>query len=108
VRQRLKARGVPEEDLPPTADVDRQWMWIWRAWHRLSDDRPHFGGGLGPMMPGNIPWSMVYQWAMAYGMTRGELVMLDVCIQRMDRTYREWWAGRQAIAPRPKLGVIAA
>jgi hypothetical protein len=103
MRQRLIERNVPAEDLPPAPDVDRQWQWIWRAWHRLSDERPQYGGGMGPLIPGNIPWSLVYRWAEAHGMTRGEMVFLDFCIQRMDRTFHKWWVSKQPHAQKNPL-----
>jgi len=70
-------------------------MWIWRAWHRLSPDRPFIGGGMGPPVPGNIPWWQIKLWAEDHDMTRSQFRMLDICIRRMDETYRQWFAERQ-------------
>jgi hypothetical protein len=85
--------------------VDRQWLWIWRAWHRLCDDRPHYAGGMGPPIPGNIPWSIVRLWASEHKMSEGEFAMLDTCIQRMDSAYRDWWLMNNAAhTSKPKPG----
>jgi hypothetical protein len=81
---------MPPEDLPPAPNVQPRFRWIWRAWHRLSLDRPYYGGGMGPPVPGNIPWWMIRLWAQDHHMTRGQMLMLDVCIRKMDETYRMW------------------
>jgi len=86
---------MPEEDLPPAPNVDPRWRWVWRAWHRLSPDRPFHGGGMGPSVPGNIPWWQIRLWARDHDMTAGQRHVLDICIQRMDETYRTWSTERQ-------------
>jgi hypothetical protein len=89
-RARLKLGGIPEEDLPPAAEVLPEFQWIWRAWRRLSSDRPNHGGGFGPSVPGDIPWSLLLKWAEHHEMTKAEFYLLDRCCQAMDREYRAW------------------
>ncbi len=72
-----------------------EFEWIWRAWHRLSDDRPRFGGGMGPPVPGRIPWLTVWRWAEHNGLQKGELNMLDVCFAALDSIYLDWWSQSQ-------------
>jgi hypothetical protein len=87
-----------EVDAPP---IDPTLEWIWRAWHRLSDDRPHFGGGMGPPIPGRIPWSVVHLWAEHHELQKGEMDMLDLCLGQMDVVYLEWWRSIQPPPARP-------
>ena len=81
---------MPEEDLPPAPNVNPRYRWIWRAWHRLSLDRPYYGGGMGPPVPGNIPWWQLKLWAQHHGLTRSQFTMLDICVRKMDEVYRTW------------------
>lgn len=81
---------IADEDLPPKAEIDPEYHWIWRCWRRLGADRPQYGGGLGPSVPGDIPWSLVRLWAEHHEMSRAQFNFLDHCIQAMDRTYRAW------------------
>lgn len=83
----MRARGVAEEDLPPAAVVDEQWMWIWRAFHRLHADRPYRSNGMDPPTAGRIPWAMVMQWAREYRLADGERSLLDACIVKMDGVF---------------------
>jgi hypothetical protein len=76
-----------------------QYLWLWRAWHRLHPDRPQYGGGMGPSVPGDIPWIVARKWARHHRMSRGEFNMLDRVFQAMDREYREWWMARNATPP---------
>lgn len=73
------------------AEVDEQWAWIWRAWHRMSIDRPYYGGGMDRPVPGRIPWTMVMQWAREYRLADGERDLLDYCIVRMDVVFADWY-----------------
>jgi hypothetical protein len=99
----LKERGLSEAELPPAAKFDPQWRWIWRAWERLGLDRPYHGGGMGPPVPGNIPYLTVRQWASDHDMTRGEFEMLDACLRAMDKEYIAHWVSRQPQPPPPPL-----
>jgi hypothetical protein len=79
------------EEPPADASLD----WIWRAWHRLSDDRPRYGGGMGPSVPGRIPWMVVQAWSRHHRLHRGEMQMLDLCLGAMDAAYIAWWSEQQ-------------
>jgi len=76
--------------------------WIWDAWWRLGDERPHIVTGMpAPMgatliksVPGKIGWSSVVMWCDVNGYGSDDREMLDLCIQAMDRAYLEWWAER--------------
>jgi hypothetical protein len=70
-------------------------VWVWRAWHRLHPDRPQYGGGFGPAVPGDIPWWQLAAWAEHHGMTSGEFAILDLSVRAMDRVYRAWWVTHQ-------------
>jgi hypothetical protein len=90
---------MSEADMPPAPFIEPEFLWIWRAWHRLHPDRPQHGGGLGPSVPGDIPWTVVRQWAEFYHLSRGEFHMLDRVLQAMDAEYREWWIERHPPEP---------
>lgn len=93
------ARGIKPDmsrtDLPPDPYIEPQNVWIWRTWHRLHPDRPQFGGGMGPTVPGAIPWLTLRLWADSHHLTSGEFTMLDRCVQGMDAEYFDWWSERQ-------------
>ncbi|AQS90691.1 hypothetical protein A0U94_06600 [Gluconobacter albidus] len=84
-------------------DPDPQWLWIWRAWHRLSSERheaPHgimmpMGGGLISGRPRQIPWSSVRLWAEHHGMSMQEMALLDRCIVLMDEVFIRRWVEKQ-------------
>ena len=64
------------------------WLeWVWRAWHRLSLDRPYYGGGMGPSIPGRISWQSVAAWAKHHGQDAG---FLDKAVVAMDTVYLDW------------------
>jgi hypothetical protein len=90
--------AIESLEAPP---VDPTLEWIWRAWHRLSDDRPRFGGGMGPPVPGRIPWLTVRLWCRHHDLTKGEMDMLDVCFAAMDAVYIDWWSAAQKEANEP-------
>lgn len=75
--------------------LDPTLLWIWRAWHRLTDDRPYHGGGMGPAVPGRIPWSLVHLWAQHHQLERGAMAMLDACFAELDTVYLTWWVAQQ-------------
>jgi hypothetical protein len=62
-------------------------MWVWRAFMRLSADRPWLGGGMDAPVPGRIPWAVVRAWADAHGMTNEEAEHLDRYLVPMDEVY---------------------
>jgi hypothetical protein len=102
----LRAIGAEDVEAAAAADrlaadepvVDSTLDWIWRAWHRLSDDRPYHGGGMGPAVPGRIPWTVVLAWSRHHRLSRGEMTMLDIGFAAMDATYIDWWVKAQDTA----------
>lgn len=76
--------------------------WIWDAWWRLSDERPHIVSGMSAPMgatliksiPGKIPWSVVDHWCSAHGYDDDDRDMMDACIQSMDAIFLDWWAAK--------------
>jgi hypothetical protein len=87
---------ISEADMPPAPFIEPEFIWLWRAWHRLHPDRPYHGGGMGPAVPGAIPWKLVRLWAKHHNLSRGEHAMLDRAIQALDAEYLAWWGERQA------------
>ncbi|WP_349934943.1 hypothetical protein [Acetobacter sp. A11-2] len=83
-------------------DPQPEFMWIWRAWHRLSASRQRFPQGFSVALgatvfessPGMIPWEVVQAWAQHHGYTHAEMALLDRCIVAMDRVFIEDWAQR--------------
>ena len=88
LRERLEAMG---EAPPPTPEVEEWVMWVWSAWQRLSQDRPWRGGGMGPMIPGQIPWQSVRDWCHHRGRSADDVDFADQCIQAMDGVYINWY-----------------
>lgn len=74
--------------------VDLASQWIWRAWWRLSDDRTMHPGGLGPSVPGRIPWTVVRAYCGHYGMTDGEMALMERCFADLDRVYLLDWQSK--------------
>lgn len=66
-------------------------LWIWRAWDRLSDERPWRSGGMGPPTPGRIPWTAVRQWAAHHGYDADRMTVLEAGIAVMDAVYMQHW-----------------
>ncbi len=58
------------------------------------------GGGMGPSIPGNIPWTALRDWAAFHNLSRGEFHLLDLLIQSMDAEHRTWWIAQ--LPPPPK------
>lgn len=74
--------------------------WIWRAWHRLHLDRPWWGGGMGPVVPGRIPWATVRDWAAFHDLSGDDMLLLDTCIRALDGEFLAHHAKRvKAAAP---------
>jgi len=64
------------------------WLtWIWRAWHRLHQDRPLHGGGMSAPVPGAIAWRDIVLWHDRHG---GGLEMLEFGISQMDIEFIDW------------------
>ncbi len=86
------ARLFPKDWVQPVAPEISDWLiWVWRAWQRLTLDRPMHGGGLGAVMPGRIPWQSVRDWAEQHGQ---DLAFLDQAVVAMDTVFLEWSAER--------------
>ncbi|CDG41310.1 MULTISPECIES: phage tail assembly chaperone [Asaia] len=84
--------------LEPRPDL----VWIWRAWHRLSTERPHtvigtfnaLGGGFIESRPEPIPWSALTRWAAHYGLSVQEMTLLERCVIALDAVYLKHWSDR--------------
>lgn len=76
-------------------DPQPEFMWIWRAWHRLSASRQRLTQGFGVPLggthiessPSMIPWEVVHTWAQYHGYTYAEMALLDRCIVAMDGVF---------------------
>jgi hypothetical protein len=53
----------------------------------MSLDRPFMAGGMGPMIPGRIPWRSVRDWAEYHDYTADAFDFLDFCIREMDNEF---------------------
>lgn len=84
-------------------EPDPQWVWIWRAWHRLSSERTErvegvmmpMGGGVIHSCPGHIPWTAVRAWADHHDLSAAEFILLDRCLMAMDTTFATHWRKRK-------------
>ncbi len=83
--------GVPAADLPPKPAIRADLLWVWRTWNRLSADRPWIAGGMGPPVPGRIPWALVRRWAKTHRLSWNEFLFLDRGLGAMDEFYLEHW-----------------
>ncbi|WP_456316949.1 phage tail assembly chaperone [Teichococcus aestuarii] len=90
------------EERPEAPEIPDWLIWIWRAWHRLTDERQYIvegisagmGGTLIRSRPAAIPWTAVRRWAEVHGYGPDRAEMLDQCIQAMDGEYLAWSAER--------------
>jgi hypothetical protein len=73
----------------PVAEVEDEWLWCWRAWWRLHNDRPWYGGGMAAAMPGRIPWAAVRAWCDFHGYTGEAVVFLDAVFAGLDGVFFE-------------------
>jgi hypothetical protein len=72
------------------------WLhWVWRAWHRLHQDRPWVGGGMAAPQPRRIPWAAVMAWSDRHGYGSEQADFLDRCCQVMDAVFLDWWQAQQ-------------
>ena len=76
----------------PAPDFDEWLLPAWRCWWRLHLERPWFGGGLGPMLPGRIPWRDVLAWCEFHDMSGDDCLFTDELVRRMDTAYHAWYA----------------
>jgi hypothetical protein len=88
--QELRAKAKVDAPI-----VDHRFNFVWRAYDRLSSDRKWRSGGMGPSVPGQIPWSVVRQWAEEHNLTYDDKWLMDACFQAMDALYIEWWNEQQ-------------
>lgn len=90
----MRSLLVIEED-NPRIEVQPEYAWIWRAWQRLSADRPlaihgammPMGGGIIRSIERRIPWTVVMKWAAWHELDRAETGLLDLCICALDAIY---------------------
>jgi hypothetical protein len=80
----LLRQAEPEPALPD------HLHWIWRAWHRLTDERPWIGGGMAPAHPGRIPWTAVAAWCERRGYGPEEEEALESGIAALDVEFLAW------------------
>lgn len=71
-------------------DLRADLVWVWQAWHRLSDDRPWRSGGMGPSSPLPIPFRDVIQWVEFYDLTGEDVLYLDRMIRSMDAVFLKY------------------
>jgi len=81
----------------PRIEVPAHLNWVWRAWNRLSLDRPFAGGGLGPAVPLRIPWRDVVLWCDTHGYSTEDLWFLEKCFHKLDGIYLEWWKEKMKV-----------
>ncbi|AUN31945.1 hypothetical protein C0V82_16070 [Niveispirillum cyanobacteriorum] len=87
----------------PIVAVDMTLEWVWRAWHRLGDERHWQPGGMGPGQPCRIPWTAVQAWAREHGMDSETAEFLDDMIVAMEDVFSEWWREKaREAAPKPE------
>lgn len=82
------------EEAGPDVPLEPAWDWVWRAWQRLTHDRPWQGGGMGPATPGRIPWSVVARWCDVHGHGATEMEFLDLCFAALDAEFFEHWRSK--------------
>jgi hypothetical protein len=63
---------------------------VWRAWQRLSRDRPRIGGGMGPSIPGFVPWPTVMEWADRHRLSDDEATFIDVVLTALADFELKW------------------
>jgi hypothetical protein len=86
---------MPEEDRPEKPKVEPGFSWLWRAWVRLSRDRPRFGGGFSAPVPGYIPWLSVMQWAEKNGLDDDDANLLDDVMNALSDFDLRWFVEHQ-------------
>lgn len=77
-----------------------EYLWIWRAWHRLSSERQWIAEGFGMPLggtvikgrPSTIPWTVVQAWAVHHDLTHAEMTLLDRCLIKMDGIFISHWS----------------
>jgi len=79
-------------DAMPVPQVHDWLVWVWRCWNRLAHDRPWLGGGMGPAVPGRIPYIAIRRWAKDHGIKPGspDHLFLDTLVQELDEEYVGW------------------
>lgn len=78
--------------------VHPELAWIWRAWMRLTHDRPMHSAGMGGSYPGRIPWTVIATWCRRHSYSDGERDFMDVCFTAMDGVFLEWSAEQRKAA----------
>lgn len=87
VSAELAAQLPDDWEVPSPPQVPEVWLPVWRAWRRLSADRPMHGGGLGPPVPGRIPWRDIDRWCARHG---GDVAEYSEIFDSMDEVYVRW------------------
>lgn len=88
---------------PAPATPVAEWLGrIWDAWWTLHPDRPMAAGGMGPPVPGRIPFRDMVLWCDRHGFD--DLDLLRRCFTAMDQVYLDHWAIEAAAAARRAAG----
>lgn len=90
----MGAHAEPEPELPASL------LWIWRAWWRLSDDRPWVPQGMEAARPGRIPWTAVAAWCDRNGYGPDDEDLLEKGLAAMDAEWLAWHAEQRRQASR--------
>jgi len=76
-----------------------EYGWLWRAWVRLSRDRPRHGGGFSAPVPGYIPWTTIIAWAEKHRLDDDETTFLDEVLNSLSDFDLKWTIDRQKEKP---------
>ncbi len=68
---------------------------VWRAWHRLHQDRPWRSVGMAGLVPGPIPWRDVMDWCAFHDLAGDDVIFFDALFRALDTEYLTWHAARQ-------------
>lgn len=57
---------------------------LWKAWSDLDSSRPMITAGMGGVLPGRIPWSVLDRWAERHGIEGDHFDFFVRCLAVMD------------------------
>jgi len=90
---------MDEADRPQPPELEPWAAWVWRAWNRLTADRPMhqvtvplpLGKVAYQLRPGRIPYTSIEAYARRRGIAGDDFDMLDRLMGEMDDEYLSWW-----------------